>query len=140
MHFLKTTFAISLLCAATALPTFAQDANPTAEGDAVTQITDPNGNFVDEFGTSFAFSLCGEGTELCGILTNVEGKSRTEENLAYLNEQVIQASQTAPNEWKGTVIFDGSEAAATITQTSADSIEVEGCRGILCQTLVFSRV
>lgn len=137
MKFMKTTFAIGLLCAAIAVPALAQDAAATGEAAA---ITDPSGTFVDEFGTSFSFSLCGSGTDLCGTLIDVQGESRTEANLAFVNQQVIQAAQTAPNEWQGTVMFDGAEAAATVTQTGPDSIEVQGCRAaVLCQTLKFNR-
>src|SRR5690606_33606249 len=83
MHFVKTTFAISLLAAAASLPSFAQEEAAPA--------FDPNGSFVDSFGTSFSFTLCGEtGTDLCGVLTNLEGESATEENLAFVGKQVMQ--------------------------------------------------
>ncbi len=130
MHFLKTTFAIGALCAAAALPTLAQDA-----------AAQPNGTFVDQFGTSFEFSLCGEdNTDLCGVLTNLEGQSATPENLAFVGKQVMRAEQVAPNEWKGSLSAGGISAEATVTQVSADTIEIQGCRaGILCQTLAYSR-
>ena len=129
MHFLKTTFAIGALCVAAALPTLAQDA------------AQPNGTFVDEFGTSFEFSLCGEdNTDLCGVLTNLEGASATPENLAFVGKQVMQAEQVAPGEWKGSLEAGGISAEATVTQVSSDTIEIQGCRAaILCQTLAYSR-
>lgn len=124
----KTAFVFGLLCAAS-FPALAQDT------------ADPSGKFVDEFGTSFEFSLCGEsGTDLCGVLTNLEGESATEENLAFVGKQVMQAQQTAPNEWKGSLSAGGISADATITQTGPDTIEIQGCRaGILCQTLAYNR-
>jgi hypothetical protein len=96
---------------------------------------------VDEFGTSFEFSLCGEtGTDLCGVLTNLEGDSATEENLAFVGQQVMQAPQTASNEWKGSLVAGGISADATVTLTGPDTIEIEGCRAaILCQTLAYQR-
>ena len=129
MHFLKTTFAIGALCAAAALPTLAQDAAL------------PSGTYVDKYGTSFEFSLCGEdNTDLCGVLTNLEGKSATPENLAFVGNQVMRAERVAPNEWKGSLSAGGISAEATVTQVSADTIEIQGCRaGILCQTLAYSR-
>ena len=129
MHFLKTTFAIGALCAAAALPTLAQDAAL------------PSGTYVDKYGTSFEFSLCGEdNTDLCGVLTNLEGKSATPENLAFVGKQVMRAERVAPNEWKGSLSAGGISAEATVTQVSADTIEIQGCRaGILCQTLAYSR-
>lgn len=138
MHMLKTTFAIGALCAAIAMPALAQERSAARPSQVA--ITDPSGTFVDEFGTSFTFSLCGDGTNLCGVLNDVQGESRTEENLAHINQQVMQAAQTAPNQWKGTVIYNGDEAAATITQTGPDTVEIQGCRlGLLCETIVFNR-
>ncbi len=130
MNMLKTTFAIGALCAAAALPAFAQDSAAL-----------PNGTFVDSYGTSFEFSLCGEtGTDLCGVLTNLEGDSATPENLAFVGKMVMQAEQVAPNEWKGALAAGGMSAEATVTQVDADTIEIQGCRAaILCQTLPYSR-
>jgi len=129
MKFLKTTLAIGVLCGAAAMPALAQDA------------ANPNGKFVDSYGTSFEFSLCGEsGKDLCGVLTNLEGQSATEENLAFVGKQVMQATQTAPNEWKGALTAGGISAEATVTQTGPDTIDIQGCRAaILCQTLTYNR-
>ncbi len=93
MHILTNHFAIGLLCVATAMPSYAQDA-PAAEAASRCQAVDPSGSFVDEFGTSFEFSLCGDsGTDLCGVLTTLKGESATEENLAFVGKQVMQAKQ-----------------------------------------------
>ena len=140
------TLALGLLCGVAAiLPSCAQEAPaaepPAAQTTADTATTVPSGKFVDEFGTSFDFSPCGDaGTDLCAVLTNLEGESATEENLAFVGKQVIQAAQTAPNEWKGSLTAGGMSADATITQTGPDTIEVQGCRAaLLCQTLVYNR-
>ena len=101
----------------------------------------PDGTWRDEFGSTIQFSLCGDGTQLCAVLVDVQGKSRTEGNIAFLNKQIMQADQTAENEWKGTVMFDGGEAESTITQVAANTIEIQGCRAVvLCQTLSFARL
>ena len=133
MGLAKSFLAVAVLSGVLALPAAAQ------QSALRTNHAEPDGVFVDEYGTSFTFSICGEGTALCGVLNDVQGDSRTEENLAYVGQQVMQAEQTAPNQWSGTVIFNGSEASATVTQTGPDTVEIEGCRGILCQTLVFNR-
>lgn len=129
MTLLNKTFAIGALCAAIAMPVFAQDA-------AV-----PDGKFVDSYGTSFEFKLCGEtGNDLCGVLTNLEGKSATPENLTFVGKQVMQAKQVAPNKWKGSLSAGGMSADATVTQIDANTIAIQGCRAaILCQTLEYSR-
>lgn len=127
MRIFKTTLAIGVLCAATAIPVFAASGSPA-------------GTFVDSYGTSFEFSLCGDGTALCGVLTNLEGESATEENLAFVGKQVMQAQQVGPNEWKGALEAGGISAEATVTMTGPDTIDIQGCRaGILCQTLTYNR-
>lgn len=127
MRITKTILAIGMLCAAT-LP-----------GLAAAEL--PSGQFRDEYGTTFSFSPCGDGTDLCGVLLDIQGKSRTAENLAYLNQQVMRADQVAANQWKGTLTLNGSQASATVTQVDPDTVEIQGCRGgLLCQTLVFNKV
>lgn len=111
-----------------------------ASRTAVAQSASPEGTWRDEYGTIFEISLCGKGTDLCAILKDVQGDSRTDKNLAYLGKQVLHASQTAQNQWQGTVIYNGSEAQATVTEDGADMLSIKGCRGIFCDTLVFSRV
>lgn len=111
-----------------AVPAFAQQAGPA-------------GTWRDSFGTTMQFSMCGDGTQLCATLLDVQGKSRTPSNLAFINKQVMQASAAGANKWKGTVMFDGAKADSTITQVSADQVNIQGCRVIiLCQTLAFKRV
>jgi len=129
MTFFKTTFAVTALCAGLAASAvLAQEAIPT-------------GTFVDEFGTSFEFQACGEGgTTLCAVLTNLEGESATEDNLAFVGKQVIEAEQVSDNEWKGALVAGGMSAEATITLVSAETVEIQGCRaGILCQTLSYNK-
>lgn len=124
---IQKIIAIGAVCAAVAVPVFAATGSP-------------NGTFVDSYGTSFQFSLCGDGTALCGVLTNLEGASATEENLAFVGKQVMQAEQVAPNEWKGALSAGGISAEATVTMTGPDTIDIQGCRAaILCQTLTYTR-
>lgn len=129
MHILKTTLAVTALCAGFA-------ASAVSAQEAI-----PSGTFVDEYGTSFEFQACGEaGTTLCATLTNLEGESATEDNLAFVGQQVMQAEQVAPNEWKGELVAGGMSAAATITLVSEDTVEIQGCRAaILCQTLSYNK-
>lgn len=125
---IQKILAIGALCAAAAVPVFAATA------------ADPSGTFVDSYGTSFKFSLCGDGTALCGTLTNLEGESATEENLAFVGKQVMQAEQVAENQWKGALEAGGISAEATVTMTGPDTIDIQGCRAaILCQTLTYER-
>lgn len=109
-------------------------------GGAFAQDASVEGSWKDSYGTSFDMQLCGDGTELCATLTDIQGDSRTEENLQYVNQQVMKGEQVAPNEWEGTIILNGSENKGKVTQVSADEIQIEGCKGIFCSTLTFNRV
>ena len=55
---------------------------------------------------------------------------------SYVGQQVMQAEQSGPNRWKGTVVYNGRPASATIPST----FQIRACRGIICQMLEFSRV
>lgn len=107
---------------------------------ALAQDASIEGDWIDKWGTSFRMSLCGDGTELCVVMTDLQGESRTEENLAYMNEEVLQGKQIAPNQWQGTMLLGGGEAKGTVTQTGPDTIEIEGCRGIFCDSIEYRRV
>lgn len=145
MHKLTLAITMGMLLASTLVSTQAQDTSiqdqPAAAGETTVVAEGPNGTFVDEFGTSFEFSLCGEtGTDLCGVLTNLEGESATAENLPFVGKQVMQAPQSGANEWTGSLAAGGMSADATVTQTGPDTVEIEGCRlGLLCQTLAYTR-
>lgn len=121
----KTILAAGALLGALAMPAFAQDASI-------------NGTWVDAEGTSFTFKLCGDGTDLCGTLNDIQGASRTPENLAFVNKRVVQAEQTAPGKWEGTIVYGGSQAGAKVTLVAEDAIKITGCQlGILCQSITF---
>ncbi len=84
----KLFAATAALALALAVPSMAQSA------------TTPDGVWKDRWGTTFTFELCGDGTQLCGTLNDIQGDSRTQENLAFVDQQVVQANQVAPNQWK----------------------------------------
>lgn len=101
----------------------------------------PNGVWVDRWGTTFAFRLCGDGTELCGVLKDIHGNSRTEENLTYVNRKVVQADKVGPNTWKGEIKLDGGSAVATVELKDANTLEITGCRGtLLCSSIDYQRL
>lgn len=121
----KTFLIAGALLGAMALPAFAQEANI-------------NGTWIDAEGTSFTFKLCGDGTDLCGVLNDIQGASRTAENLAFVDQEVVQAEQTAPGRWEGTINYGGRQAGAKVTLLAQDAIKITGCQlGILCQSITF---
>jgi uncharacterized protein (DUF2147 family) len=124
---MKRIFAAASLAALFAAPTFAQDA------------ASPNGTWVDRWGTSFTFELCGDGTQLCGTLNDIQGDSRTEENLAFVNQQVVQGTQTGPNKWEGNIALNGGNAKAIVELVDANTLKITGCQAIICNSIDYNR-
>lgn len=122
---MKSFLAAASLAVLFAAPAFAQDASP-------------NGTWVDRWGTSFTFELCGDGTQLCGTLNDIQGDSRTEENLAFVNQQVVQGTQTGPNKWEGQIALNGGGAKAIVELTGADTLKITGCQ-LLCSSIDYQR-
>lgn len=121
---------LTSLSMAIAAPAFAQSSTLS-----------PKGTFADQYGTTFTFSLCGAGTDLCGTLDVLKGKSATPANLAHVGKQVLETTANGPNSWKGNITAGDLSAQVTVTQTSADTINIQGCRmAILCQTITYKRV
>lgn len=70
MPILIKAISVALLSACAAFPAYAQsEAEDAAAGEAAAEAqAGPIGTFVDEYGTSFEFSLCGaSGTDLWPI-------------------------------------------------------------------------
>ncbi|NGP16780.1 DUF2147 domain-containing protein [Devosia aurantiaca] len=124
---MKTILAAASIAALFAVPTFAQDASP-------------EGTWKDRWGTTFTFSLCGDGnTNLCGTLNDIQGDSRTEENLAFVNQQVVQGVPTGPNKWEGNISLNGGNAKAIVELVDANTLKITGCQGILCNSIDYAR-
>ncbi|GHA23728.1 hypothetical protein GCM10007989_19060 [Devosia pacifica] len=126
--FMKTLSAAATVMTFLAVPAFAQDATPA-------------GTWQDQWGTTFTFSMCGDGTQLCGVLNDIQGDSRTEENLAYVDQQVVQGEQTGPNTWEGDIALNGGNASATVELVGPDTLTITGCQaGILCSSIDYTRM
>lgn len=123
----KILAATAGLVAALAAPAFAQDAGT------------PDGVWKDRWGTTFTFSMCGDGTQLCGTLNDIQGDSRTEENLAFVDQQVVQGTQTGPNKWEGQIALNGGGAKAIVELTGPNTLKITGCQ-LLCSSIDYERV
>ena len=123
----------TVICAALLL------ANPSFAG---ARALSPAGAWQLSDGTArVRVSMCGDGTQLCALLTAVEGKARTPGNLKLLNTYVVaEARMAEANVWEGTVHFDGQSAEGKITLVTARQIEVSGCNMGVCKTLLFERI
>ncbi|WP_127142768.1 hypothetical protein [Pelagibacterium montanilacus] len=107
---------------------------------ALAQDMDPSGTWVDQWGTTFTFELCGDGTQLCGVLNDIQGDSRTEENLQLVGQEVVQGDLVAPNTWEGNIGLNGTNATATVEQTGPDTLTITGCQAaILCSSIDYQR-
>ncbi len=86
-------------------------------------------------------TMCGDGTQLCALLTSVTGTARTPGNLRLLNNYVVAgAAKSADNSWRGTVHFDGNTAQGDITLVSSNAITLNGCKLGMCKSLLFRRI
>ena len=128
MTFVKT-IAAAALTLFVAAPTFAQDLTPVGTWQTTT-------------GESrYSVSYCGDGTELCAKLTWLRDDAKTPENLALLNNYVVQrAKPTAENKWRGTVNYEGKAVAGSVTLVSGDRMSLSGCQLIACQKVEFIRM
>jgi hypothetical protein len=124
---LKSLVATAAIAVALVVPALGQSAS------------NPGGVWQDRWGTTFTFKLCGDGTQLCGTLNDIQGSSRTPENLAYVNQQVVRAEQTAPGTWEGQIALNGGNAKAIVKITGPDTIKLTGCQ-LLCSSIDYQRV
>ncbi|WP_338721558.1 hypothetical protein [Devosia sp. XK-2] len=124
---LKIFAAAATIAAILAVPVLAQSS------------ANPGGVWQDRWGTTFTFRLCGDGTQLCGTLNDIQGDSRTQENLAFVNQQVVKAKQTAPGKWEGQIALNGGNAKAIVQMTGPDTIKLTGCQ-LLCSSIEYQRV
>lgn len=107
---------------------------------ALSQTLDPTGVWVDRWGTTFTFELCGtDGTQLCGVLNDIQGDSRTEENLAFVNQEVVAADMVAPNKWEGQIALNGGGAKAIVEMMGENTLKITGCQLIICNSIDYQR-
>ncbi|MCR6673337.1 DUF2147 domain-containing protein [Devosia ginsengisoli] len=123
------TIAAAVLALCAAAPAFAQDLTPVGTWQTTT-------------GESrYAVSYCGDGTELCAKLTWLRKDAQTPENLALLNQYVVQGAQaTAENKWRGTVKYEGHTVSGSVTLVNESRLSLQGCKLIACQKVDFVRI
>lgn len=99
---------------------------------------DPAGIWQANDGKSrYKITICADDT-LCARLIWLRDKN--DKNMPYLNEVIVQGTQSSENKWTGTVKHAGDSYAGTMTMTGEDSLKVNGCQGVFCQTVNLSRV
>ena len=99
---------------------------------------DPTGTWQADDGKSrYKVTMCGSHS-LCARLIWLRDKD--DENMRYLNQVIVQGTQSSENKWTGTVKHAGDTYSGTMIMTGEDSLKVNGCQGIFCQTVRLSRV
>lgn len=99
---------------------------------------DPTGTWQADDGKSrYKITECGSGG-LCARLIWLRDKD--DQNRQYLNQVIVQGTQASQNKWTGTVKNAGDVYSGTMIMTDEDSLKVNGCQGVFCQTVKLSRV
>ncbi len=99
---------------------------------------DPTGIWQADDGKSrYKVTYCG-GDALCAKLIWLRDKD--DKNRGLLNQVVARGTQSASNKWTGTVKQADDVYSGTMVMTSEDSLKVNGCQGVFCQTVNLSRV
>jgi uncharacterized protein (DUF2147 family) len=102
---------------------------------------DPTGTWQSVTGESrYSVSFCG-GSKLCAKLTWLRADARTAENLPYLNHYVVQGAEPqGETKWSGTVTYNGSTYDGVLTMLDSNSMRLQGCKGLFCQSMRFTRI
>ncbi len=99
---------------------------------------DPTGIWQANDGKSrYKITNCSGGA-LCARLIWLRDKD--DKNRQYLNQVIVKGTLSAENKWTGTVKQGGDTYAGTMIMTDADSLKVNGCQGVFCQTVNLSRI
>ncbi len=109
-----------------------------AASPALALAADPTGIWQANDGKSrYKITSCSGGA-LCARLIWLRDKD--DKNIQYLNQVIVKGTLSAENKWTGTVKQGGDIYAGTMIMTGADSLKVNGCQGVFCQTVNLSRI
>lgn len=125
MHLAKKLAAAALAFGLATAPVFALAADPTGTWQA------------NDGKSRYKISNCGSGA-LCARLIWLRDKNDV--NRQYLNQVIVQGTQSSDNKWSGTVKHAGDTYSGTMVMTGEDSLKVNGCQGLFCKTVKLSRI
>lgn len=97
---------------------------------------------LDTRDTRFTLEMCGDGTQLCGMLTWLSDADYNAQYEPYLNRPMAdRMTQDAPNRWKGAMRLMGHRLSGTITQNSPNHLTLSGCAFlVVCKTYQMYRM
>ena len=125
MHLARKLAAAALALGLATAPVLALAADPTGTWQA------------DDGKSRYKITACGSGA-LCARLIWL--RDNDDENRQYLNQVIVQGTQSSDNKWTGTVKHAGDVYSGTMVMIGDDSLKVNGCQGVFCQTVKLSRV
>jgi uncharacterized protein (DUF2147 family) len=121
--------SIFVAAALVAAPTIAQDTSPVGIWE------------IDSGESRYQVETCGDGTQLCAKLVWLRDDARTAENLAYLDTYVVEGARfNGANAWQGQVNYEGDTFDGRLTMVDADTIRLNGCKGIFCKSMELERI
>lgn len=112
-------------------------------GSAGAAVASPAGLWeLETRDTRFQLELCGDGTQLCGMLAWLSDADYNEQYRPYLNTPMAdRIAPAGPNRWKGAMRLFGQSITGTITQQSEDVMTLQGCAFlVVCKSYQMFRV
>jgi uncharacterized protein (DUF2147 family) len=118
----------ALLCGLVAFPSIAADPSPVGQWE------------VSTGESRYRVSYCGaDGQQLCAKLTWVREDLRAE-NQAFVNSYIVKGAKPASeNKWSGKMVYKGHSYEGTVTLVSNNSMRLNGCSGVFCQSFQLNR-
>lgn len=86
--------------------------------------------------TRFSVELCGDGSQLCGMLVWLSDDDYNDQYQPYLHRAMAERMEAdGPNRWKGRMQLMGHRLNGTITQHSENHMTLSGCAFlVVCKT------
>ena len=96
---------------------------------------DPRGVWQTTSGESrYRFDYCGGGSELCATLVWLNAEAMKSPMAKQLGTYAFEGGQKrGGNAWRGTLHYNGRSTQATVTLSTAKSLDIAGCYFIFCR-------
>lgn len=97
---------------------------------------------ADNGETRYNVDLCGDGAQLCAVLSWIRPDLVDNRNSAHLNQYVIDHARPGKqNEWRGDINIFGNKVAGSVRMLSPEVMQVRGCALlILCERYLLIRM